>query len=551
MAIRTPGLQVRSQYHAYWGQYATTTALPNGSGAPLPAADFDLEAGDTAYVTGAPAGLYECISAGTPGGGDAVWAGVGIGPWSSVLYVDGVRGNDTTGQRGNMSLPFLTPQAALNAMQTGDVVTLAPQTFVLNAPLTVPAAVSYGSCYGYLGATFGRANSFSDGMRTVLVANGIAEQWNLSATGAGVGLSAFTIGAMLLGPTNNHFVFATTQNVLCDGTLYGAPTSTFMNNGLCLDRIQINDAPSLSVVFKYVRTATIQDCNFASGAISLTGGATTIMRTFARALPCTIIGDTTDPLSPTNFPQLSILIASIVGGSGASATVTFTGQSALVVDDTSSVGGLRSQNLAVNGAFVPSMSCTGNIGGAGASGGFQAGIDFKTSGLPDTATVLTFDLRGSKWMDLGGAGIGGVPAIRAIVTGAAPANFQTIKCDDTTALPGILILADSKIHITGRGAIWPQMVLQTPGTTTADGDIIPPAISGTIDLHAGGTVAQTWVGLGYAGFVRAGAAPDVVLLTSSAQGADAVVKSPATTGFTTVSTAVAGNTAANWEAIWK
>lgn len=83
MSTRTPGLQVRSRYHAYWGQYATFTSasvgtLPNQSGNVLSAAEFPkLEAGDTGYVTTTNPGLYFCTSVGTLGGGDAVWERTG------------------------------------------------------------------------------------------------------------------------------------------------------------------------------------------------------------------------------------------------------------------------------------------------------------------------------------------------------------------------------------------------------------------------------------------------------------------------------------------
>jgi hypothetical protein len=75
MPTRTPKLQTRSQYNPHWGVYANPGTLPNASGAPLLAADFTLEAGDVAYVTGS--GLYVCVSPGTVGGADATWTAVG------------------------------------------------------------------------------------------------------------------------------------------------------------------------------------------------------------------------------------------------------------------------------------------------------------------------------------------------------------------------------------------------------------------------------------------------------------------------------------------
>ncbi len=82
MATRTPPLQTRSRFHRDWGNFTSDTLLPNASGAPLAAAMFDLEAGDQAFNDGSVGGLlsvYVCISAGTAGGGDAVWRPVGLG----------------------------------------------------------------------------------------------------------------------------------------------------------------------------------------------------------------------------------------------------------------------------------------------------------------------------------------------------------------------------------------------------------------------------------------------------------------------------------------
>jgi hypothetical protein len=91
MPTRTPKLQTRSQYNPHWGVYASEAALPNGSGAALLAADFTLEAGDVAYVTGS--GLYVCASPGTVGGADAVWVAAG-GSGSNLLWE--WNGADTT-----------------------------------------------------------------------------------------------------------------------------------------------------------------------------------------------------------------------------------------------------------------------------------------------------------------------------------------------------------------------------------------------------------------------------------------------------------------------
>lgn len=71
MATRTPGLQGRSEHHRNWGNFSAESLLPNAPGAPLATAQFALEAGDVAFVTGI--GFCYCLDAGTAAGGDAVW----------------------------------------------------------------------------------------------------------------------------------------------------------------------------------------------------------------------------------------------------------------------------------------------------------------------------------------------------------------------------------------------------------------------------------------------------------------------------------------------
>jgi hypothetical protein len=98
MALSTPGAstsfpagQKRQQFSPYWGVYASAVTLPNASGNALAAANFRLEAGDQAYVTGV--GFYTCTSPGTAGGSDAVWtlipSGGGGGTDNHIVRWDG------------------------------------------------------------------------------------------------------------------------------------------------------------------------------------------------------------------------------------------------------------------------------------------------------------------------------------------------------------------------------------------------------------------------------------------------------------------------------
>ena len=112
MATRTPGLQSRSQYGSYWGQYASAAALPNASGNPLANPYFaQLEAGDIAFVTGGT--LYVCTSAGTLGGADAAWSAVG-GGGSGTLWA----WNETDTSQFQISLDTIgSGGAALSVVQ--------------------------------------------------------------------------------------------------------------------------------------------------------------------------------------------------------------------------------------------------------------------------------------------------------------------------------------------------------------------------------------------------------------------------------------------------
>lgn len=64
----------------------------------------------------------------TPAGRWLATAGRLPAPWTGILYVS-TTGNDATGTRNDMSRPYLTVQAALNAAQTGDTVWVGPGTF--------------------------------------------------------------------------------------------------------------------------------------------------------------------------------------------------------------------------------------------------------------------------------------------------------------------------------------------------------------------------------------------------------------------------------------
>lgn len=78
MSKVTPNVQARNQHPKDWGSYATLDVLPNAANWAGGANPADpLEDGDTAFVTTSGIGPVYCVSAGTPGGLDAVWARIG------------------------------------------------------------------------------------------------------------------------------------------------------------------------------------------------------------------------------------------------------------------------------------------------------------------------------------------------------------------------------------------------------------------------------------------------------------------------------------------
>src|SRR5438105_4466408 len=63
-------------------------------------------------------------------------------PMPNTLCVDQIRGNDATGAREDLSLPFATIQKARAAMQSGDTLLIGPGTYNLGTAVlpTFPAA---------------------------------------------------------------------------------------------------------------------------------------------------------------------------------------------------------------------------------------------------------------------------------------------------------------------------------------------------------------------------------------------------------------------------
>lgn len=475
--------------------------------------------------------------------GGTAWKPMVPASFANVLYVDNVYGNDTTAQRGCAALPFATIQAALNAMTTDDVVLLAPQIFTLTAPLTIPASVVKGAAYGAVPGSSNRTGAsqgHAAGQTTLVLANGaIASYWNI---GANLGLTKWTIGDLYMGFTSSVFNSPTVADIMGDGSAYAAGTYLSVG-GLLLDHCVCFDGSPVSVSLKYARyfeatgASILQNLALTTCGTSILSDGTVLQSTATAAV---VTGDFADPLQPNNGAFLIMYRSNILG------ILVLTGQSTLFGDFSSLVGGFKGSGLSVNGTHVPSVTFNGNVGGIPGSI-----IDFASAGaeLPDTATALKFDLSAARLYALGQSASTSGPAVVKFKVGGAAGNFQTVKLDSSAALPGTTFTADAKIHLTMRGAVAPQAVYTTPNIT--DGDIIPPLLSGVVDLSAGGSVAKTWSDLGYGSLVRTGVAPDVGLATPNAQLSDVAITAKNTTGMTFASNNIVGDNAVDWQSLWK
>jgi hypothetical protein len=436
------------------------------------------------------------------------------GPYSTVLYVNNVIGNDATAVRGNQNLPFLTIQAALNAMSTKDTVQLAPQTF-LQAQLTVPATVVTGACVGYKQPGLLNTASWPG---TEIRSTG-ANSWEF---GANLGISRWLLADIM------H----QSGIISADGSI--AP---YAQNALFSGGLWIRDCTGF-ITAKYAAQVVVRGPHGNGNYVFVGCNIVQLYGVEGPGGSVTATWDAADPLTTSTQQGVMILGGSQIGA------ITMTKQAHLTIDEFSRTSSVIGSGLTVSGANVPQVVCSGNVGGT---------IDFASAGaeLPDTATVITMDFRGTRFFynfSPSSAQVGAATPVQFKVVGVAPVNFQTVKLDSTLALPGNTFTADNKIHMTARGADWPAVVLTTPGT---DGDINPPYLTGTIDLSAGGTQTKTWAQLGYAGFIRSGVAPDVAFLTASAQLSDTVITTKATTGLTMTTNIVGGDTACSWEAGWK
>jgi len=445
------------------------------------------------------------------------------GPWATVLYVDPTRGNDATGTRGDGNRPFATPQAAVNQMQTGDQVEVMAVRITLAAPITIPATVVSGSIVSE--ARNMASNGFVNGQGPqTLLRNPAGSVFDF---GANLGLSTFVIAGCSI-----NGVGAT--SVVADFSAY-----TLGQNPV-LDFVDCQIGGGAGVSSKYALGINFYKCTSILDSTFQGVSFLTFFDTYtSTAANFTYIYDVSDPKTPISpTASLNCGWGTVLG------TVTLSAQASLLVDSTSSVWGVKGSALTVSGTTRTTIGVAGNVG--------PGNIDFASAGreLPDTTNVMTIQFRPGQ-----GAGqvnilspASGVAAMTAAAfkVGGAAANSQNVTLE--MASTSAAFTANQGVNLSLGGALLPGASFSTPD---ASGTIQPTRLSGTVNLAAGGAVAQTWSGtLGITGLVRTTSAPKQVLITSIAQGADAVVTTKATTGFTTTATAQAGNTAASWEAIW-
>jgi len=475
-----------------------------------------------------PRKLFQAIGATQQSARDAIGAissgdvaGISPGPWASVLYVDNVRGNDSTAARGNQNLPFATIQAALNAAQTDDTVWLAPQRFTLLASLTIPATIVRLTITG-----------------TTVNANYSVGSTQVATTIIGVSLDKFNLNsATLLTRINfTNFNFSSSSagfySVRADSSL-GANSQLSPT---------FNNVQGLNLFFKRIAVGSLYNSQGAQPCV-YQGCLTVQLFNSQMQGDCTNSFDNT--VDPATYTGTLVLQYGSTLGSVFS-PFTLSGQGQLYVDESSTLsGGLKGSGLlAPVGSNAPTVVCAGYLSGT---------VDFSTAGseLPDTATALVFNFQGCRFVTGGIASPGFAPAGSSIIkfkVGGSAVNVQTVIMEDTLLPKACALTAGARVNILGRGSRWPSVVLATPDAT---GAIDPPTLTGAIDLSAGGSQAKTWAQLGQASFVRTVSQADSVVVSDKVQGANTVVSSITSTGITFLNTIQGANTAVNWLATWR
>lgn len=441
----------------------------------------------------------------------AAFAGGGVAP-SKAVYVD-TAGNDSTGQRGNAAFPFLTMSAALAVCQSGDELLVSPGSYTgtLNHA-TLPAIANL---------TIRGSGEFP----SETVVSGAAGEDVLTLNGANRSIVIENI--QIAGLTTGRAVVGT-----------GATAArNWLSSGLFFSEAVITSAAGNALELTYAGLVEMIDSQITTGAVVLNVcGQTNIVSTFAGTSSFLYSWDQADALRPiAGVGTLLISAGSEVGAvtlAGGAAVDATHGSPSLKTTSGTKIGALTGLRLDDVAGAALSIIVRGEVGA----------VDFQST----AAKVIPAATANTLVLDFQGAILNGTGASAFLMK--ATTNFQTVFANGLMSKTASTFTADAKIHLTLTGAALTSPSFATPG---ADGDILPPELSGTIDIAAGGVLARTWAQLGYAGLIRVSSATYAAHVTSAIQAADAVcpVAGRVATGLTITSTAQAGNTAM-WSVRW-
>lgn len=165
------------------------------------------------------------------GGGAAI---VGLG---GTCYVS-TAGNDGTAVRGNMALPFLTVQAALNAALSGDTVYIGPGTFTEN--ISIP--------------TLDVLSIIGSGIGSTVLTDAVGLTLDYTATGQARQLY---VARLSIVNTSGNTALNLNANANAD----------FARNGFTFDSVQIEAGTSIVAAEKGGDDITFRHCKFTGGGV--------------------------------------------------------------------------------------------------------------------------------------------------------------------------------------------------------------------------------------------------------------------------------------------
>lgn len=255
----------------------------------------------------------------TPSGGDSS---------KTVTYVCAENGSDTTGQRGNVSKPFATIQAAINACTYGDTIEISPGAY---ASFTVPTGSIFtfigkgdpaGSCVMVLGNNSYALNMVLSGADFVSFSNIVF--YNTAASlppvfiskSGNAGLDSVVFKDCAFSPSSYAYgaVFSNVHTLELESntgnlsvTDCGSLTNTLHKSGKLL--LAVSAVPPTGLV---QNTTILKTCNFSTGlTISGNVNALTIGRT--KALSFTALAVNPNSVFKLNLDVGSVSISAASG----------------------------------------------------------------------------------------------------------------------------------------------------------------------------------------------------------------------------------------------